>query len=286
MYAQPNQEDYSISDVPIPMKERTMFDDVPDLDDYTPVRETYLQGNKMDALTKQLPTTDRDMYQFEEYLRNKWGCNDAIPESFDPDKLEALLRSRLPTRHKQEKSSETREQTQEPVLWPEDDAPGTAATEPQAMPLKDTSPPSPNSIYSCGCSASCESLSTGSVTGLLDTDGQIGDYDSEALTSDDEISTEDIAQARERSNSNTASSRGRTASETPRRPSTPRIRAGSRPPLSRSAFVEGGVPCVEKRCRGQCKRGVVVRGRVKPPVYFPFKTRVARSSSRRNRPKQ
>ncbi|TGJ83114.1 hypothetical protein E0Z10_g5645 [Xylaria hypoxylon] len=265
MNRRPDQDDHSTSHVP-------------DLDDYTPVREISLRKNMMDALTKRPPKTDRDISRCEDYLRTKWGCTDAIPDAFDPYKLDAALRLRFPAKNRQERSDETREQAPGPTVQPQDDDPPTAPTEPQDTPLEDAYVHSPESVYSCGCNASYESLNT---------DEQNIGYDSEVCTSDDEApeSTRPTrSRSRSRSNSNTSSRRGRTRSGTPEQTSsTPRIRTGSKPPLSRSAFVEGGVPCLDKQCQGACKRGVVVRGRSKPPPYFPFKGRVRRSSRSKGR---
>ncbi|KAI1427742.1 hypothetical protein F5Y12DRAFT_711968 [Xylaria sp. FL1777] len=277
MDRQPDHNDRLISHVPVDMKQRTKFDAVPDLEDYTPVREIYLQKSEIDSLTKRPPKTDRDMYQCEKYLRNKWGCNEAIPGSFDPYKLDASFRSQFSTRHEEKGGSETCAQRQNPAVQPENNTLEIAAIEPQDISLQDAPPPSADNVYSRECNASHEPIPT-AESELPNTD--VG-YESEASISDDEKPMENITQARGRTKSTSISHHPHnTSSETPERTLTPRIRSGSKPPLSRSAFVKGGGPCGDKNCQGQCKRG---RERAKAPEYFPFKSRVRRSSRSRGR---
>ncbi|KAI1271288.1 hypothetical protein F5Y07DRAFT_404549 [Xylaria sp. FL0933] len=236
-------------------------------DNYMPVRKSYLQKNQMDNLTNRPPRYDREKYEYEDYLRNKWGCNDAMPDSFDPYKLDALYKARVSTNNKQERSSETVKET--------DALMRAAVTEFREMSLQNPSSPSPDSISLSECNASRKSISEEPGRGPLETHEQTIVYESQEFVADGEVHRKNAAQVRGRSNSDT-SSRGRTTSTNPTGSSTPRIRAGSRPPLSRSAYVAGGTTCEEKQCNGQCKQG---RGRVKPPEYFPFKSR-ARGPSR------
>ncbi|KAI0965877.1 hypothetical protein F4678DRAFT_484705 [Xylaria arbuscula] len=258
---------------------RIRLKDDPDSNNYTPVRETYLQQDKREAMTKRPPKTDRDMYEREDYLRNKWGCNDAIPDPFDPDKLDASFRAKFSMRNRQKEQSETRKKTQELIIQPETNIPATAAPESQKISLDDATPLSSSGIRSFRCNASSESIFTTSANQSLDNNEQILAYESEASASDYETTTENMTQERGRSMAN-VSRRGRATSDAKEGPSTPRIRAGSKPPLSRSAYVDGGVPCEDERCRGDCKQG---RGHGKPPVYFPFKSRVRKSSRSRGR---
>ncbi|KAI1350452.1 hypothetical protein F5Y01DRAFT_315843 [Xylaria sp. FL0043] len=236
-------------------------------DNYLPVRKLYLQKNQTDTLTKRPPRYDREKYEYEDYLRNKWGCNDAMPDSFDPYKLDASYKARVSTNNKQERSSETVKGT--------DALMRAAVTEFREMSLQDPSSPSPDAISSGECNESRKSVSEESRRGPLETHEQTIGCESQEPVADGGVHRKNTAQVRGRSNSNT-SSRGRTSSEIPNGSSTPRIRAGSRPPSSRSAYIAGGTTCEDKQCNGQCKQG---RGRAKPPEYFPFKSR-ARGPSR------
>lgn len=251
-------------------KARGRSRDVNNSDDYTPVRETYLRKNEEEWVKKRPPRADREMSKYEDYLRNKWGCNDAIPDSFDPDKLDAALKS---ARSRQQLSTKTHEHAR--PRQPENEAPRKELqAKHQDEPSSSFPVDAPSSFaegsshsdYSCRCNASTHA------------DEQDTNYDSEASISHNEHATEEnTPQARGRSRSNAISRHRRTPSETKERPPTPRIRSGSKPPLSRSAFVAGGVPCEDERCQGQCKREA--HKRAKAPAYFPFKSR-ARGSSR------
>ncbi|KAI1362188.1 hypothetical protein F5Y08DRAFT_283583 [Xylaria arbuscula] len=247
---------------------RTGPRDVQNSGDYTPVREAYLIKNEEGWLKKRPPKADREISKYEDYLRNKWGCNDAIPDSFDPDKLDAALKS---ARSRQQRSDRTPEQVKESSTKPVIDLMMVTETETREK-LQDHAPSlstEVNSNHLCECSAS------------TDTGDQPPSYDSEASISDKERSSENTTQTRGRSRSN-AISHQRTSSETTERSTTPRIRAGSKPPLSRSAFAAGGVPCENEGCQGQyCKREA--HRRVKAPAYFPFKSRGRGSSQSRGR---
>ncbi|KAI0514701.1 hypothetical protein F5B22DRAFT_228026 [Xylaria bambusicola] len=237
-----------------------------DSDHYTPVREVYLRENEMDQRKKRLSKTDREMSKYEEYLRNKWGCHDAIPDPFDPEKLDAALRSRFPAKSKQERPLVARERVPAPLPQPGNQAPAVKETNSQEMPPKDMSPTSEEMIH---------------ASAAIDTDKQEKSYESE-VSSDNETSSEKHTTP-PRGRSSTSSRRGRSTStsgpDATDRPRTPRIRAGSKPPLSRSAFVAGGVPCEHGRCQGECKRDA--GRRAKAPAYFPFKSRArSRSKSR------
>ncbi|KAI0814265.1 hypothetical protein GGR55DRAFT_701939 [Xylaria sp. FL0064] len=196
----------------------------------------------MDTLTKRPPRTDREKYKYEDYLRDKWGCNDAIPDSFDPYKLDASYKARLSTNNKQERSSGTVKET--------DALMRAAVAEFGAMSLQDPSFPSPDAISSGECNASRKSISVELGRGPLETHERTIGYESQEPVADGGIHRKNAAQVRGGSHSNT-SSRGRTRSEIPEGSSTPRIRAGSRPPLSRSAYVAEGLCCRRNNVRGQ-----------------------------------
>ncbi|KAI0427898.1 hypothetical protein F5Y09DRAFT_344240 [Xylaria sp. FL1042] len=264
-------------------KQRTRLDDVPNLDDYTPAREIDLQKKQRDSLTKEPPRIDKEMYKYEDYLRNKWGCEDPIPESFDPYKLDASFRARMSTGSRKEKPSETRERPREPVAQPKSDIPLTSTTpEPQEIPSEAASLPSPDDIHSRGRNTWCESTSAELANDMFENDDERAMmHEITESTIDDIIHRGHITQARRRSNA-MRSRRGQTSLEISA-PSTPRILYGSKPPLSPSAYVVLGTPCKHDECDGQCKQ---VKPHVKPPQYFPFKGRAKRSSRSRSRSRE
>ncbi|KAI3316862.1 hypothetical protein HD806DRAFT_403570 [Xylariaceae sp. AK1471] len=272
MHKHHRQDDPSKPNLLDAMKQYTRFDEVPDPDDYIPVREAYLRKNMLESLNKPPPKTDREMNKCEDYLRTKWGCTDAMPGSFDPYKLEATLHSRFPSQSRRGRSSAPREQKPEPIVQQKRDNDPVDTSQVPSLEDESTHTPTPEVMYtSDGCTSS-DSVSTISITESLDNDEQLEGYESEVAVS--EASMENITQVRSRStDANNASTRGRDTCTLERTP-TPRIRRGSKPPLSRSAFVDGGVPCLDEQCRGSCRRCVTRRGRAKTPNYFPFKSRM------------
>jgi hypothetical protein len=113
-------------------------------------------------------------------------------------------------------------------------------------------------------------LSTKSVTESLGNDEQHKGHESEVTVNG--ASKENMTLVRSRTN---VSGRGRDTCTLERTP-TPRIRRGSKPPLSRSAFVDGGVPCLDEQCGGACRRCKAKEG------YFPHEKRARRVRRQRN----
>ncbi|KAI1757513.1 hypothetical protein F4782DRAFT_525326 [Xylaria castorea] len=229
--------------------QRNRLKDIPHSEDYIPVREAHLQRIMIESLAKQPLKSDRDISQYEDYLREKWHCTEAMPDSFDPCKLEAVMKSRFPSKSRHGESSET----PKPIS--------------QNTTLEDESSHISTDIYSCECNAPHDSLFSGPANQSLDTDEQLEDDGSEIAVDNLEILIDDVTSVWSQSNLNTISRDDQTLLETSERALTPRIGVGSKPPLSRSAFVEGGV-FANEGC--QCKK--------KPPKYFPFQGRVRRQS--------
>ncbi|KAI2631200.1 hypothetical protein GGS21DRAFT_491825 [Xylaria nigripes] len=102
-----------------------------------------------------------------------------------------------------------------------------------------------------------------------ESEGEILDNEASESEAEVDIVTEKIAELLVRK---PAICRRQHVPEMLERAPTPRIRAGSKPPLSPSAFVDGGVPCLDPRCGGKCKRSVKSKKHVKAPKYFPFQS--------------
>ncbi|KAI0148624.1 hypothetical protein GGR57DRAFT_515315 [Xylariaceae sp. FL1272] len=262
------------------MKQCKSFRDLPDLDnDFVPAREVFLRNQPPPR--QRTHRRDREMNQCEEYLRSKWTCTDAMPDSFDPDQLEkAFIRGRLGhsrSRDARECRSEQRNtNTMDKAKGATDDQQDLIATGAESTDLKETHPPTVNDVYP----SDAESQSSSAISESLDTDEQLEGYESEV--SINEASTKNITRVKASTSPITA--RGRPISkvfEPLERKPTPRIRKGSKPPLSRSAFSGSGVPCLHGTCQGGCNgdgKGVVAVGRhAKQPKYFPFKSKVRRS---------
>ncbi|RYP82459.1 hypothetical protein DL770_005572 [Monosporascus sp. CRB-9-2] len=177
--------------------------------------------------------SDYDHQAYERYLRNKWRCSDVMPDSFDPKKLELKRRALFSTRNK-EKAHSITEEPEAPKAGPPVSEETTPSAEPQA-PLGLPFPASRDGLAESALS----------VAKSWDSDEQVLDgYESEATASD--ALTE--RGARTRRCANTFSSSGATTGEPLERKPTPRIRAGSKPPLSKSAYANCGVSCADANC--------------------------------------
>ncbi|KAI1820865.1 hypothetical protein F4861DRAFT_35406 [Xylaria intraflava] len=283
-------------------QKRNGFNAVSDLEDYVPVREAYLQKKIRDSLNKLPPKTDREMQRCEAYLRAKWGCTDDTPNAFDPHKLEEVLNSRFKSRRKSERPSAAREKASEQALKTEREK--RAGKERPIVPTASQSDtllggdvaPAREETCECCCDGLPDIAPTTAVTRSLDravTEQPAvygGNSESNSESNSEDISegtTEDgavpndtpmaIMPVRWPPKSNKpATNHRQSATKTSERPATPRIRAGSKPPLSKSAFVDGGVPCLDEECGGACKKGAKAKGRVMAPRYFPFRSRTGK----------
>ncbi|KAI0870138.1 hypothetical protein GGS24DRAFT_511227 [Hypoxylon argillaceum] len=255
------------------MSQRGRPDDDPKQEKYIPVLEAHPLRNSRDGMIGQLPRTDRDMYEREEYLRRRWVVTDPMPDSFDPDKLEAVRKSLLPRKTAGETSDKGQEQDTIPVVrQTEVEAPLPAHAELQTTPREATSSViSDESGYNASDTSQSES-------GYLDTDeeseGGESEYESEDSSKSKGKSPQRSTSFRSRSSSIPPTHRGRPPR--PERVPTPRIGTGSKPPLSRSAFARHTGPCADEKCpcRSRSKR------RLKAPQYFPRKGQRRPSRSR------
>ncbi|KAI1260257.1 hypothetical protein F5Y18DRAFT_432407 [Xylariaceae sp. FL1019] len=261
------------------MKQYKSFKDLPDLDgDYIPAREVFLRGQP--PLRQKPHKRDREMNWCEEYLRSKWTCTDAMPDSFDPDQLEKVFargrgghsvsRDTRPCRSEQRDTN-----TMEGTKGSTNDQRGLMATNAESVEVNEIHTSTVDDV----CPSDAESQSSSAISESLDTDEQLEGYESEV--SINEASTENITRVKASTSPVTARGRPRSkAFEPVERKPTPRIRKGSKPPLSRSAFSGSGVPCLYGTCQGGCNgdgKGGVVNRHAKAPKYFPFKSKARRS---------
>ncbi|KAI1198764.1 hypothetical protein F5X97DRAFT_323032 [Nemania serpens] len=257
-------------------------DHASDRDNYIPVREMSLRKNNVDSLTKRPPKTDREMGEYEDYLRRKWGCAEEIPDSFDPDKLDAVLKSRLSTT-----TTRGRPRGSNGPLVSRGDEMFMTPTEPQNTPHEDTFTSLTSDTNGFGCCTSQDPLFASSEGNPLNTKNEIEKHEASIHKNETPITpTKNTTQPRPQPNLAPPRGCDKSMSDTPGQASQPRLRAGSRPPLSRSAFMRGGVPCTDEKCQGACKRGVLVKGHARPPDYFPFKSQARRPSRSRDRQNQ
>ncbi|KAI1815115.1 hypothetical protein GGS20DRAFT_361234 [Poronia punctata] len=218
------------------------------------------------ARIKALPRADRETARYEEYLREKWDITDPMPDSFDPERLEAMFQARRrrengPVRREERPRSISELDSTIPVPVPEVDS--TIPVTVPVIPELDSTPlaelDATNGIEALICT----------IEKMYTTDANI-DYDGEGATCAPPSSSKSKPRSGRDCGACTLESEAECGRGRGRVP-TPRIRAGSKPPLSKSAFVEGGVPCLNKDCSGDCAR-------VAKQKYFPFQNRTRRRS--------
>ncbi|KAI1660436.1 hypothetical protein F4813DRAFT_349955 [Daldinia decipiens] len=216
---------------------------------------------------------DIEFMEHEEYLRTKWPCSEAMPESFDPDTLESSRQAQFKGHNE-----------------------GTSATENSAEVLSknDTKLHDSNAEGQCKvdeqvsyvihleeANAYNESVFVDVILPEpLDSGEQLEDYNREVIVKD--VSARNILQVSQGSyamsiagdicGSELVSELIPEPDPVERKP-TPRMGSGSKPPLSRSAYAAVAQPCpkdgyLDKR---PC---MTLMGYPRAPKYFPFKSRV------------
>ncbi|KAL7619714.1 hypothetical protein AAE478_010256 [Parahypoxylon ruwenzoriense] len=236
------------------LKKCGSFEDLPDVSDSvlcgTQKHKIFLnQTGSCVSLSKK----DAAMKRYEDYLRLKWPCSEAMPPEFDPDKLEAIRKARFPFRTADENFLERKDTLHE------------LATIGKYQKYEDTS----GDMYLGEANTSSESLTSDvSVTESLDNEEHLENYESEVVVH--VASMENIIPA----TPERTTIRRSTACTLERKP-TPRIRSGSKPPLCRSAFAGAGQAVAKDGCDGQSP-GTKLKGYPQAPRYFPFRSRIGR----------
>ncbi|KAI1505161.1 hypothetical protein F5X99DRAFT_431298 [Biscogniauxia marginata] len=239
------------------LKRCDTFNDLPDDSDQ---ESRYVVPNPPITVAS-MTETDKNILRYEEYLRTKWQCLEAMPASFDPEKLEIVRKTQFGA-HVSDDGSEQVDIT--PLVSKPNhggDIHETALGE-QTL-IKDRFSPHENDPT--------QSISTNtSITESLYTEEQLEGYESDASIKD--LSIENIN--RVRPHSNTASRVTNVVSGPIEAKNTPRIKAGSKPPLSRSAFARGGEPGLDESSKQLNGSTPLVYPRA--PRYFPFKSRAGK----------
>ncbi|KAI1459694.1 hypothetical protein F4805DRAFT_50285 [Annulohypoxylon moriforme] len=233
------------------LKNCNNFSELPDPDPL-PEREIFL--HQCPPSSKTLPKRDIEAQRYEERLRFQYGCSEAMPAGFDPEKLEARFRPNAG-------NSELTTANVEHHL--EDD---------ELSELGDYSEYEHilNIISSEEGDDPFETLSDISVTESLDSDEQLDEYEHEAIIN--VALAEKFTRVSCEAGPVTTEVR-RSAPEPIIRKPTPRIRIGSKPPLSRSAFARAGLPSLKDGSAA----ATTLRGYPKAPQYFPFKSKARRN---------
>ncbi|KAI1210143.1 uncharacterized protein F4807DRAFT_423953 [Annulohypoxylon truncatum] len=240
------------------MKKCNNFNELPDPDPQ-PERKIFLQQCKPSS--KSFSKRDIKARNYENYLRFEYGCSEAIPGEFDPEKLEAVLQAKLKL------NTENRDlTTTDSELHRRDEELSELDTTNEYQEFENIL----NIIYSEEINVSSGSLSDISVTESLDSDEQLDEYENEAIVT--VASAEKFTRASPEIGPMATVIR-RSAPEPIVRKPTPRIRTGSKPPLSRSAFARAGLPSPKDGSPAT----TTLRGYPKAPKYFPYKSK-ARSA--------
>ncbi|KAI2469106.1 hypothetical protein F4781DRAFT_395828 [Annulohypoxylon bovei var. microspora] len=235
------------------LKKYNSFNELPDPN---PLPEHKIFLRQCKPSHKAFSKWDIEARNHEEYLRSNYDCSEVMLAGFDPEKLEPVLQARF------KPNTEIRDiTTDDSELYLEDEL-CEVKIDVENQEYEDI----PNDVYSKEVNYSSESLTDVSVAGSLDFD----EYESEAIV--DVASAEKFTRVSCGTESITTVIRRSVTGSIGRRP-TPRIRIGSKPPLSRSAFAGAGLPSPKDGTPGQ-RAGATLRGYPKAPKYFPFKSKV------------
>ncbi|KAI2635859.1 hypothetical protein GGS26DRAFT_514877 [Hypomontagnella submonticulosa] len=245
------------------LKKCKNFNDLPD--DSDPFAERKISLHQPGLSNIVLSEGDAEEAKYQEYLRSRWPISEAIPAEFDPDELEASWKRQFGPRVENDPNLGDSKLSLQLADY---DSDAVEIIFDQVSSLSNMDPQEAN--------GSSESLCTdGSVTESLDSDEELEGYESEvavqraASAKMVRVSICNIPQA-------SAAVMCQPSTETiiERKP-TPRIRTGSKPPLSRSALSCAGLPSPKEGYQGKGP-SMTLKGYPQAPKYFPFRSRVSR----------
>ncbi|OTA98088.1 hypothetical protein M426DRAFT_17774 [Hypoxylon sp. CI-4A] len=250
----------SLNDCVATMKKYELFDGIPDEPGPCAERKIFLHQPKQSPL--KLSKKDIEVAKRDEHLQMKWNVTDPMPKSFDPIKLEAMFQSRYCP---ETKSNATLENSD---LISEDDERHALITDIQDFEYKQAF----DSIYSIDANSPLESIDSDmSNAGSLGSEDLLETYEQDAI-----IDIAEAANPTRISQTQDTVVRNSTADPTLKPNPVPRIRAGSRPPLSRSAFAGVGLPRHRDGAPGD-RPAMTLRGYPRSPKYFSFKSIVGKN---------
>ncbi|KAI0835966.1 hypothetical protein F5Y06DRAFT_114656 [Hypoxylon sp. FL0890] len=238
----------------------TAFSELPDDDDPWADRKIFL--HRTEPSEKPLSKRDIEIRKREEYLRSKWGGNEAMPASFDPNRLEAVFQARPKTLR--ENNNAVRVATE---FLSEGEVPGFD-TDIRSQGQGRGS----NDLYREDVNTSQPLSMDPTAVEPQDLDKILEAYESEPIVHT--ASAAKTAHVTRTPDSDTNIARHSMSAPIERIP-TPRIRAGSRPPLSRSAFSSAGLPSPRDGYPGD-RPSATLRDYPRAPKYFPFESKVTK----------
>ncbi|KAI0886637.1 uncharacterized protein GGS22DRAFT_199042 [Annulohypoxylon maeteangense] len=196
--------------------------------------------------------------RYEKRLRFEYGCSEAIPAEFDPELLEVDLQARLQLNAENEDLAPV-----DPEYQSGDDELSELGDNEDYQKCEHI----PNLIYTEELNYSFESLSDVSVTESLDSDEYLDEYENNAIIN--VAIVEKITRVSCQTVVTPTVIRHSVPDVIVRKPA-PRIKTGSKPPLSRSAFAHAGLPSPEDG-------SAAARRYPKAPPYFPYQSKVRRT---------
>ncbi|KAI0891905.1 hypothetical protein F4806DRAFT_287563 [Annulohypoxylon nitens] len=226
-------------------------------------RKVFLHQSKPSS--KAYSKRDLEFIKYEDYLRSKYDCSEAMPAGFDPEKLEIVFQSQ---RKRKNENEELDMADPEPEVQSEDDdlsEIGIIEKRKECERMLNIIEPVEDSI-----SYDSSDISDVSITESLDSDGLLDEYEKEAVIHT--ASIEKFTRVSPELGPGATGISPPTPISIVNRKSTPRIKTGSKPPLSRSAFAGAGLPSPEDGTPVPA----TLRGYPKAPQYFPYKKRKVR----------
>ncbi|KAI0598417.1 hypothetical protein F4775DRAFT_555431 [Biscogniauxia sp. FL1348] len=207
---------------------------------------------------------DRNIMRYEEYLRSKWQCVEAMPESFDPDKLEIIRRLKYGTFAGKGISKRILKSPLDLEIVDDESIGEPSPSEYTHPSVEDASP------EDISTDASVIDSLIDAIIESLNTEKQLEGYESDVTVKG--ASTEYMTKIKPRSKTVGHASQSPSVPTGPNR--EPRIKNGSKPPLSRSAFARGGETGIVENSQGLVSTTPIVYPRA--PRYFPFKGRAGK----------
>ncbi|KAI0380501.1 hypothetical protein F5Y04DRAFT_281892 [Hypomontagnella monticulosa] len=151
------------------MKGCKSFNDLPDDPGPFAERKIFLHQRSYDYIPPS--KVDAEDAKYQEYLRSKWPCLEAMPEEFDPDKLEAVWQRQYASRIGDDSYSVNSNSSLQQDDYDSD-----------AVELTFDQGYSPRHVYPLEGNSSSDSVNSGtSITKSLDSDEELEDYESEVV---------------------------------------------------------------------------------------------------------
>lgn len=241
------------------------------------------------------PPPGCDLRVYERYLRKKWLCPEAMPEVFDPNRLEDRIRASRPSRRGQRETPITSNEQQQPLAagGSSSEVEGEGVDEPTLVDSRKPLPSVPSLPTSTSQSNGRSADSVVSIAVEAD-EQQRARYESDGTKKTPYARYRADAIVSSSSSSSSGSSSSSSAARAPTaaaavtttttatatrdvidRQPTPRIKTGSKPPLSKSAYANASSSYADPSCDARGRRpSLSSTVRPRAPKYFPFRSQM------------